>query len=793
MHHMSYNAQLLPMKHYFNIISLLFLLFTGSCWLADSENNAAGLRSNAQFAQNAAADDAIKILPYDIYDFDRHARDEMGTGFHPRNWFTGFASHQPRDNGMNITDTAGWSTKASPFRPAHYPKGISDQNGMTNYRGDRGWRMVFDMTGDKDMFNLAKYKITEIYGLQQGGDGQDTLYFYNFDKIFALPAERRAMYIARCDSLMTPFARLVQKGATAWRPEWSGTGPLNDSMRYMLVVMRKKDRGFYHTFPDFSELVIYGKPLFNASAISHKNFNYNGPLPVRKTAGEILGVNNAGVELSQLQYDGNVREYIAAGSHDADTAPYPFNKINLNPWNFSRGYWEQEFGGAKAQGRMWFESTRAGSKRLEKNGWGVVAKSIPVTEGGMEPEYWQSYARFGNYFYHYAAVLGNNKNHSTSSFRFTNKEALPGFGLGYRSAVEPGNEDETRGSTILAMVVKDNVVYDGYEGRVPAAGIMKGDSTMKLIMPATVYLDTSMYKSMIFLCRLIRNDRKIIWNYFNGHHYSRQYRDPSVTEHDPTYEEMWGTKGATPEWDKMLQKLHETEKVIWRESGDTAIRLVFTEWGYENWSTASSSVAEQAYQNPFGAFWTISPTPRVAGRDSLHGKGMLMVRGESIFCATRIAWYNEYMITNSNFDPVNKPHLFGSAGRGAADGKQRNTLIPVKFPHYWARASFWNIIKDYKVDSVYSIDSLGKCLIKWRHASKPDSVIYELWKGSWNGSSIANVVVPVGVTTSNIAIKKSLSFTGPTPGQQIINFTNRQVIQTATEEPVFLHVREAGR
>jgi hypothetical protein len=744
----------------------------------------------------AYAQTPTKQMPYEIYDFSNFARDEFSTGFHPLNWFTGFASHDPKNNGGSSTDTAGKYTEARLVRPEHYPQGFSDANGGTYYAGDRGYMLLFDMAGDKNMFKIsgAKTKITDIDGLQIDGDRGDTLFFYKGDDLFNLPANQVWLTLGRCDSLMTPFAKLVQGTGIASTWGWNSVTGMTDSMRYILVVMRRKNHGTFSTFATFNELVIYGTKMYDPATINTKQWQYTGPLPKCPPISQFGGTNNVGVEVSQIP-DGKIRDYSAVGDWDHDTVPFPFNTINPLPFSYSQSFWEQEFPNAIAAGKFRWETIRAGSKRLEAYGAGNVAKSLPVTEPFMEPEDYHSYARYGNFFYHYASIMGSNPNHTDAEFRWNNKPAWMTYGSGHLPAVEPGNEDESRGSTPLAMVVYENVAYDGYEGRTPNAGMKLGDSTMKFIMPATVFIDTAMYKSMIFLCRLGRSDHKVIWDYFNGHHYSREYRDPSVTSHDPTFEEMWGARGARPEWDRMYERVTSAINVIQREiGGDTSKKFMLTEWGYDNWVQPSISVAWQNYDNPYGMFWTIStvPTPP-GGEDSLRTKSKMIIRGMSIFATTHMSGWNEYNITPVFYDPIIKPGLFYSAGRGAADstGVIRNTLIHTKWPNYWAVASFYSAMNNYAVDALLSLDSIGKCIIKWRNVNHPDSVCYEIWKGSNNGSSLGGQSINVGSVVGN-ANKYTLSYTSTTGATTLQAISSGVMSYTATEEPAMYFMQETG-
>lgn len=729
----------------------------------------------------------VKLKPAKIYDFSGYWMSELGGGNSPWNWFDGWQAHDPKYNGMSDRDTAGFHSSVLPYRNRYHSRGFDDKGSY--WRGDRGIRLLLDLSGDRDMFRLTKYTITDIYGLQQQGTAYvDTIFFYNFDKVLEAPVEKRPMMCARPDSLLKPFAFMVPGHSIIHMPKWNAVNGLNDSMRYVYVRIIDKDRGGYYSMPDYRELVFYGTPQFNTGTIQPRPATYIGPLPKRLPAKKILGNNNYGVNTEVSQYDGLNRYYQGISEYDRDTVGYPNNKYTFNVYNESPEQWNTLIT-ERAKGKFNWTSIRGASKRNEILTGHHPNAAINVTYPYMEPEDPLSYQNSGDFWRHYAAKYGSNKNHSPANFRYTNVGDMPAFGYGYYNAAENGNEDEAWGTSPFAYVARTMVDYDGWEGRIPNAGMKLGDPAFKLIASAQVYMmDTQRLASLIFLSRLYRSDKKIVWDYFNGHHYARTY---NTLDHMPTYEEMVNQGGESPEKDFMYERVNSVINFMYREiDGDTTKKYLLTEYGYDNWTRRPQSVSELNYGAPFYVFYSTSVTPKVPGYDSTSGKGIMMVRSESIFCATALGGYNEFAITNNYYEPKNiSPGLFASCGRGGAGDGGSNITMPTKFANYWTRASFWSLIRNYVVDSVIALDSNGLCLLKWRHESIRDSVCYEVWKGSYNGTKLPGTVIRVG-NINGQAMRKGISFTSAIGDSSVINVTGGEFTVTATEKPEFYFVKE---
>jgi hypothetical protein len=360
----------------------------------------------------------------------------------------------------------------------------------------------------------------------------------------------------------------------------------------------------------------------------------------------------------------------------------------------------------------------------------------------------------------------------------------PGVNLHMYRFVENGNEDEaTQGKSMLAYCVQSSVEYDGHEGRIRNAGIKKGDPSFELMFAGISSLDSNRLAACIFLIRLIRDDHKVVWKYFSAHHYSRTYNH---LDHSPTYEEMVGQKGESPEKDHLYERLVSNQRSLYHElDGDTSHGYLLTEFGYDNWSTPPKSVSDLSWGPPWGVVWTTVGTPIVPGYDSIKSKGIIMARAELIIAASHLAGYTEYMMMNVFYNKDNhNPALFATPGRGGGGDH-----LPVKFENYWSRASLFTALHAYALDSVYSIKADGPCLIKFRNIQYPDSVCYAAWKGSYNGSSIKGYALKTPAVNGK-ARKVSVSFTSPLGEESAVPLSKGILTITLTERPELYFVKE---
>lgn len=765
--------------------------------LTVTDNSGASSSDNVTVTVNPPYEDpngSKLIKPVNIMDFSGYSSGRVskgGGGNTPYYWFDG-SGYDPNSYNLDrttfTTDTIGFSTTIIPWRGFYHPIGV---DGFGNrWRGNRGMRLILDFSGDKDMFNLKKVKFTEIYGMQLGGDFQDTLFLYNFDTVFTYPVTERWKYIARPDSLLVPFAKMVMGSTISWYPTWAHDSFPAVQCRYVYVRIKYKDRGGYISMPDFRELAFYGSKQYADSTVTPMAPIYSGPLPQKKNFRQITGTNNFGVNSAPLKFDGIVRGYSKiSAQYDTEIQPFGSQHYDMNFYGFpTSAYLNMD---TSMGYQIDVPSIRGASAYL--GSFTGNGESVNVTTYGMEPEDPNSYARDGDFVRSFSRFWGFNKDTANlASFRLKNTSAIPNFmnrdtsivGKGYIKYYEPGNEDEFRGTTYIAAVMRAIVYYDGWEGRIKntdsfPVGIRNGDSSMKLVMPASVYLDSNGMSCKIFLCRLMRNDKKVVWDVFNEHHYSRTYND---IDHGPTYEDQIGGHGRSPEQDNMYErvKYHRLHLFNWLD-GDTTKRYWITEWGYDNNPFIPQTVGDVA------ALFTTSGTPIIPGLDSCQSKGTIVLRGESEFAIAGIDGYTEFAIANGFYaDNNNSRGLFATVGRGGHDPD-----MTVKFPNYFSTASFRSRLYWYKADTLIRHgDTTGAWIIKWRNVLHRDSVCYEIYNGTINGSTSA-ASVNVGAVKTN-AEKYLYSFTSVFGTKTTQSISAKTLSVTATERPTLYFFEEVN-
>lgn len=702
-----------------------------------------------------------------------------GGGNSPKKWFDGYGSVDPK-NGIttfpasNRADT----TYALPFRnfPDYYYNGVKGDSKL-NFKGKRGLRMIFDMSGDKDALKPTRYKITDIYAWDMTWFTGDSLFFYNFDKVLELPVEERWKYLARPDSLLTPFAALVTDGGGYTNGKWINI-TCNDTMRYIMVRAVLKDRaGTSKSFPAFSELVMYGNYVDSSTTVSPRPDQYTGPLPAKLTFDKFTGVNQGTyMNADVMAYDHNIRMYESVSYYDKDMVDYPANKYLFNPWGLLPPLLEYPVT-MKQQGKFMWASIRGGSHYLAAQNNGDATKIINTNKANEEPESPYSYSRSGDFFYNYAAKYGSVAVPAANT-RWTNDAGYPN-GLNFYNSVENGNEDDFWGQSILGYLLKSFVDYDGWEGRVGSnLGVKAADPNFNLIMSASAYMDSNRIDSYVWLSKILRTDGKFPFSVINFHHYSRTYNN--AIDYVATAEQQIGEKGESAERDLIYDKLNSYTNAVYNVlDGDTTVKIFLTEWGYDNFPQAPPNLS--AIDIP----WTTSGTPIVTGYDNVQSKAIIMARGESIMAATGFRGYNEYMIHNVFFGPNEINMLFATCGRttGGVDA-------PQKFPFFFYRAGMFEYLKNYYVDEVISKNGENLWILKWKNKNQPDSLCYEVWKGSYNGTNLPNQSINIGSVVGNTAKRVELSFTQVMGTETTVPAAGGFLTVKAFEKPFFYFVKQ---
>ncbi len=739
-----------------------------------------GTTGGWSISTNVGANGGYKIKPAIIRDLSGYAIRDRSK---PAMFFDGFNEVDPANGVLDFIGTAG-ATYGLPHQQdaKYYPQGnVIGQGGSTvYYPGNRGVRIIFDMTGARDMNDTTKkVKFTSIYAAEDYTDAGDTLYFYNFDKVFRASPSQRWWYMARPDSLLTPFLKVVGSGATrTWK-----SYAVSDSMRYVMVRAVLRDRGNYKTAPGITELMIYGKRLYDSTTLDKRPDVYTGALPNKKKASQTfdksVGTNlGQGFDTLQLQYDGLIRIYggknywaTQTTTATAGSEQYKFDNFNdIGP----KQYAAFKRAGTKFWWSIRGESAWYGSK--------YGAARIDIDNYGIEPEVPFSYKREADFYYNYAAKFGTVAVPAGNT-RWTGDAGYPN-GLGLISYVEAGNEDELSVSP-LTSDAHTAACYDGAQGNLGLGGrtgVKSADPNFKLIYPGTSEQDSQRVDNYVWLSKITRTDNKVAVDAFNFHRY---LRNTNNLNREFLCSDFVGAHGESAEKDSTLLNNTAFAKAVFNYcDSDTTKEIFNTENGLGNWG-------HETYDELYACnvVYDIGNMGKITlpGLDSLQSKAVLMSRFEMITNASPIQGYNEYFFHNSNYGPNNFP-LFSSYGR--ITGRDTTTYrAQVFYPWWYYRAGLYSSLKGYYPDSILSSAGTGLWIIRFRNVTTPDSVCYAVWKGSYDGSSLANQVINVGNITGS-ALKKTMSFTSIIPSASPVTIVNNSITVTAAEIPSLYFIRE---
>ncbi|MBV4358947.1 hypothetical protein [Pinibacter aurantiacus] len=750
------------------------------------------LNRNGARPQSAVLSAKIKVFESSLYDLSGRINHKD----RPFNYFDGFETVDPKNGdqkfkAQKVFDELGKpkmvradTTNPVPAsgRDASYFYGADNGDlafGGYYFPGKRGRCIVVDLANDPLIKHALithgkKFNITDVYGFEKNFEPGDSLYFYNFDKVIEESDVRKIPYmVSRPDSMLQPFAVLVTRGGTSAKGAWINVSNITDSMRYIMIRNTLQKRNGYISTAYINELVFYGAPR-NEKTIEPAG--YKGPLPAQKTLFEKAGINTGvQIDTNVLGIVKNIRQYVNVDWYDTDTNAATKNRQLFNA-DYFPGYlkWNQYW---TPHGYNHWLAVLGASKRAGKE----MGKSVRnnIDKPYAEPGDWLNYISHGRLFYQLAYKWGNNKKLSGSKYRWFNDKTLSGYAQNWHQYIELGNEDDTYeppavSAAKLVMAVNGNNKYLG-----DTLGIRNADPGTKIIYAGQTYADTFRIRTVMLLAYTMMKDTTTkLFDVFSYHDYSRSL-DTVCNILGPTYEEQIGNSGMVPEKNNWYEKCSAIAKYIWKITGDTSIKTWNTEYGYDNFSVRSKSTKQLA------GIWTTTAVPIIKGYDSVQSKSIAIMRMDLIMGASELDGFTEYNAHNANLDQTNNVSInFYTAGWGGG-----NYGLSTKFPNYYAKKWMYGRMGGYAVDSVISSGGTGLWLIKWRKQNDRDSVMYSVWKGSEDGSTLhKNLKIEI----SQSATKEVYNFSKQTA--DVTPLTEREMKNfIVTEMPVFIFTKESRR
>jgi len=497
-----------------------------------------------------------------------------------------------------------------------------------------------------------------------------------------------------------------------------------------------------------SELVLYG----NLQQKIPADNDARPPALPQPTLREFAGTNAYDhVPMQLLQPFSQVRLYQQMNYFDVDTVnAYPKNILSLNRWQLPPPQQLRYYADSlrQAGNHMWM-SIRGMPVYLEKKG--VNEKDKPVTSPGMDDEDPLSYSRHAKTFWNMAALFGK----TTIDTSLIDVDDVPKFsGLGLMDRFENGNEEDAYWTkyywTPVNYFAVSSADYDGHEGRMGSKhGLIVADSNAKLMTSGMIQLDTNRVRTLYFLCRQLRSDKKFIWQGGVQYHYYSNAAPNNLQS---------PIRGVSPEEDQLREKLAKVR--AFHDRLLPGIPLILGENGYDR--------NQHSWQR----------TPLLAGRSESQSQGIMCIRSLLAAFMAGFDGYNQYMMRNAtNDENATAPY----ATSGMIGGPASNTVYPVWF--YWS--AFIKHLGNYQPDSL--VAETGPVYIyRLKDRLNPAKKAFVLFSPTTNGSIIKNFSFKPGATHNQSFSEIHLTDNNPSGLVQTRQMQGDSIQLDIDESPVIL-------
>jgi hypothetical protein len=653
-----------------------------------------------------------------------------------------------------------------------------------HFNGNRGLRFILDLIGDSNINDLSKKYIfrDSIYGFDNAYLGGGAIYMATLDSVLAnVPHPNRWVYFARPDSMLKPFAKLIPNNGSSTGGLWRSYKRLRaDSARYVIVwLVKDTTGGTANNYPDITEISFYGTPNFDSATVK-RWADYTPVRPVHDF-GNHIGVNVGTAYWSKyLKERIGIRYYAwppkQFDKHLGDTSDLIFDANGLDDGDI----YTKTFDTLNQLGTRPYLSMQGGTQRfLNQSGASDFNKVPWLNNYKDELENPASYIRAGRFYWNFGAKFGKNTAGLTVGQLNWNSDQPTGLGLNFFNEIEVENESALRsGLTELGLFWMSQLAYDGYERRFAKTGMKVSDSTMRLNMGATHYLDSNRVKAFVYYSHFFRTDSAFIWGTINQHHYSSTAFQDRTNPAMLSAEEQVGQTGTPVEREKMREKIIKYQKSDWKY-----LR------GYRPWHQSEHGYDNNQQPVPnagVAGFWSLYGAPNYAGFDSLQDKAIALQGAYMESFAAGVDNYVEFMFENPCLCPNNNPGLFASSGEVQAAGFD---VEPAKmFAVFHVKNRLRQMMKGYKFDSAIR-DTGNVHVFKLRSINNPDSVCYYVryWPLDDAGQ---NITINVGSVNGN-GTKKYLNFTDTPPTESAAVVNNGEVSAVAQARAQYYFFEEA--
>ncbi|MEP6749404.1 MAG: hypothetical protein ABJB86_16835 [Bacteroidota bacterium] len=497
-----------------------------------------------------------------------------------------------------------------------------------------------------------------------------------------------------------------------------------------------------------SELVLYGAIKQKLPADFITKLTALAP----PTLAEFAGTNSYDyVQPGLLKPFHETRLYQMMDWYDTDTVnAYPKNKLSLNYFNQPQQQQLQYYVDSlhKMGNNLWM-SVRGMPKYLAQKGFNE--KDKPVTNPGMDTEDPLSYGRHAKTFWNLAAVFGKTKI-DTGLIDVSDVRKVSGLGLFNR--FENGNEEDGYWTkyywTPVDYFAVSSADYDGHEGRLGAQrGLNKADSSCRLITSGMVQLDTDRVRTLYFLCRQLRADKKFIWQGGVQYHY---YSNDAKNNLAPP------TKGISPEEDHLREKLSKVR--AFHDRLLPGIPLILGENGYDR--------NQHSWQK----------TPVLPGYDEAQSQGIMVIR--SLFAAFMAGFdgYNQFMMRNATNDE-------NAAGVYATSGMIGGPANHVIYPAWYYWSTVVERLGNYVPDSIVS-ESGPVWIYRLKNRQNPAKKAWVLFSPTTSGVVIKNFICKLQENNNQFITEIYLADKNALGSTKTVKNLNGSAALTVGELPVIL-------
>lgn len=449
-----------------------------------------------------------------------------------------------------------------------------------------------------------------------------------------------------------------------------------------------------------SELVIYGDllkkiPVENAARL---------PALPPPTLRQFAGTNAYDyVQPRLLQPFNQTRLYQMIDYYDTDTVhAYPNNQLTLNVFNMPPEQQVRYYADSLlAMGNHLWMSIRGMPRYLEQKGFNE--KDKPVTVPGMDTEDPLSYGRHAKTFWTMAALFGKT---AVDTGLIDVKERPRFSGAGVMDRFENGNEEDGFWTpyywTPVNYFAVSSADYDGHEGRLgKMRGLRNADTASRLMTSGMIQLDTNRVRTLYFLCRQLRNDRKFIWEGGVQYHY---YSNAAINNGQSPI------RGISPEEDHLREKLAKVR--AFHDRLLPGIPLILGENGYDR--------NQHSWQR----------TPLLPGKTAAQSQGIMVIRSLMAAFMAGFDGYNQYMMRSAtNDENAEGPY----ATSGMIGGPANNVVYPVWY--YWS--SFVYQLANYQPDSIVS-ETGPVWIYRLKNQLNPAKKAYVLFTPASNDNRVLN-------------------------------------------------------